>query len=176
LELDPDEALALFLGQTKRTSPIRGCWAMGAAKPTDFVWATLATPAIVSERVVGILREGNFTGWEVVPVELRDKAGDLMPTYYYLCVRGRSGPIDDHRSVKMDAIYPGGVFPAWVGLFFDEGTWDGSDFFVPEGTTFIVVVERLKRALEKAKVRNVRFKPLDQVQNRSLNLMGSGAR
>ena len=171
LDLEGDEDVALFLGEAKRTTPIRGHWAMGAAKPTDLVWTTLATPAILSERVVSILREGNFSGWDVVPVELRDKAGELMPTYHYLCIHGRSGRIQDDRSVKMDKIYPGGVFPAWFGIFFDEGTWDGSDFFVPEGTTLIGVTEPVKRAFEKTKVRNVRFQPLDQAENVSLKLM-----
>ena len=165
LDLDHDEMLALLHGETKRNVPIRGRWVMGGTKPQDIIWTTYALPVLVSERVVGVLREGHFSGWDVVPVDLRDKAGEPLPTYYYLCIHGHCGPIDKSRSVKIDKIFPGGVFPVWMGLYFGESTWDGSDVFMAPGKGFKFVVEPVKRALEKAKVRNVLFTPLDRVES-----------
>ena len=142
---------------------------MGGSQAGDIVWTTLALPVLMSERAVGVLREGHFSGWDVVPVELRDKAGGPLPTYYYLCVQGRCGPIENSRSEKIDRIYPGGVFPVWKGLYFDAATWDGSDLFMPAGNVgWIFVVEAVKRAFEKAKMKNVLFTPLDEVERMKL--------
>jgi hypothetical protein len=53
----------------------------------------------------------------------------------------------------------------WKGLFFDPESWDGSDFFMPaERVGYVFVVEAVKRAFERAKIRNVEFKPLDQFE------------
>jgi len=142
---------------------------MGASKPGDIIWSTLATPLLVSERVVSLLSEEGFSGWDVVAVELHDKAGDRLPIYYYLGVRGRCGPIRDDRSEKVDKIFPGGVFPVWKGLYFDPATWDGSDLFMPAGNVgWIFAVDPVKRAFERAKVKNVLFTPLDQVERMTL--------
>jgi len=168
LELTHEDALALLRGEAKRQAPIRGRWAMGASKPKDVVWTTLALPMLVSERVVGALREGHFSGWDIVPVELRGKSGELLPTYYYLCIRGHCGRIDSNRSQKIDKIYPGGVFPVWKGLYFDAATWDGSDVFTASGSGFKFVVEAVKDALKTAKVKNVLLTPLDEVELESI--------
>lgn len=170
LELTRDDALALLASEAKRTASISGRWAMGASQPGDIVWTTLALPVLLSERVVGVLREEGFTGWGVVPVDLRGKNGEPLPTYYYLCVRGRCGPSDVGRSTKVDKIYPGGVFPIWKGLYFDETTWDGSDFFVAAGTGFKFIVEGVKRAFQKAKVKNALLTPLDEVELESIDM------
>jgi hypothetical protein len=58
----------------------------------------------------------------------------------------------------MPTVLPGGIFPRWYGLYFNPDTWDGSDFFIPERLgTMIFVVEDVKRAFHKAKVRNTEF-------------------
>lgn len=142
---------------------------MGAASPGDIIWTTSAVPILLSERIVGLLREGHFTGWDVVPVELRNRVGGILPTYYFLRVPGRCGPIDNERAVKFDKSMPGGVFPRWRGLYFDPATWDGSDLFMPTGNVgWIFVVEAVKKAFEKAKVKNVVFTALDQVERMKL--------
>lgn len=156
-------------GETTRQAPLRAEWAMGAAKPGDIVWTTLAMPLLLSQRAVGVLREGEFSGWDVVGVDLHGRAGEQLPTYHYLCVRGRCGPIENFRSERIEKIYPGGVFPMWKGLYFDPVTWDGSDVFMPAGNVgWIFVVERVKRAFEKAKIKNVIFTRLEEVERLKL--------
>jgi hypothetical protein len=171
VELGTDEALLLRRGEAGRGQAVRARWAMGAAKPGDVIWSTLAMPLLISERAVGILRDGRFKGWDVVPVELSDKTGAPLPTHYYLGIHGRCGPIDDRRSVKFDKIMPGGAFQWWRGLFFDPATWDGSDLFMPQGNVgWIFVVEAVKRAFEKGKVKNIRFTALDEVERMKIGM------
>jgi len=169
LDMTGEEASLLLGGDADSTAVIQGRWAMGGSNPQDIVWTTLALPMVVSERVVGILRESGFSGWDVLPVELRDKDGLLLPTYYYLRVRGRCGPIESGRSEKIDKIYPGGVFPIWRGLYFDAETWDGSDLFMAIGAGFKFVVESVKHVFEEAKVKNVLFTPLNEVELESMD-------
>jgi hypothetical protein len=169
LELTHEDALALLKGEATRTASISGRWAMGASQPGDIVWTTLALPVLLGERVVAVLRKRGFTGWDVVPVDLRGKNGEPLPTYYYLCIRGHCGPIDKSRSTKVDKIYPGGVFPIWKGLYFDETTWDGSDFFVAAGAGFKFIAEEVKLAFQNAKVKNALLTPLDEIELESMD-------
>jgi hypothetical protein len=154
-----EEALAALSAEGSPSVPIRARWAMGLAKPTDVVWTTLALPLLVSERVVEVLRNGGFVGWDALPVELRGKMNEIIPGYYVVRIRGRCGPVDENQCVKIDGIFPGGVFPVWKGLYFDPSTWDGADVFMIEGTAFKLVVEEMKAALQKAKVKNLLFEP-----------------
>ena len=158
-----EECHALLCGEIKPEAPIVGQWAMGRAKPVDVVWTTWATPMLISERVVQILRDHEFTGWDVFPMPLRDKAGELHPGFYFLQVHGRCGPRDPSKGEPFQEKYPAGWFPALRGLYFDPDTWDGSDIFLPERTAFKVITEPVKRALVRAKVKNVVFKRLDTI-------------
>jgi hypothetical protein len=116
-------------------------------------------------RGAGCLKGEGFTGWRTYPVHLYAKDGARIPGYHGLAIHGRCGPLDDSRSVQLDTIYPGGVFPKWYGLYFDEETWDGSDLFMTSSEqAWIFVVEAVKRAFEKAKLTNVEFTALDQQQ------------
>lgn len=137
---------------------------MGRKKPSDVIRTTAAVAVLVSDRVIDILKDSQFSGWRTYPINLFGKDSAHIPGYHGLAVPGRCGPIDDSQSVKIDKIYPGGIFPAWRGLFFDPATWDGSDVFMPAGEGgWILVVEAVKLAFEKAKVTNVLFTPLDEV-------------
>jgi hypothetical protein len=78
---------------------------------------------------------------------------------------GRCGDIEWARGVEVPRIRPAGIFPVWKGLFFDPASWDGSDFFMPaEFVGFKFVVEDVKNAFARAKIRNVDFTPLDQFE------------
>lgn len=60
---------------------------------------------------------------------------------------------------------PGGLSERRVGWYFDESSWDGSDFFTFSAGGFAILVhERVKRCFEEAKVTNVLFERLDQVE------------
>lgn len=139
---------------------------MGRAKPIDPVmWTTHAIPIIIADSVVQLLRSHGFTGWSLYEVSVRDKQGEQAPGYHGLAVTGRCGDFDPSMSVQVPRIRPAGIFPVWKGLFFDPTSWDGSDFFMSTrrvGAVF--VVEAVKQAFERAKIRNVSFTPLDQFE------------
>ena len=129
----------------------------------DVVWTTLVQPVLISNRVADIFRQGAFTGWTTYRVELYDKKGVRVPDYHGLAVTGRCGAIDRSRSRKVRHPIMPGTLPAnfWRGLFFKDDWWDGSDIFLPEGTGFIIVVERVKNALESLNIPNIKFDRLD---------------
>jgi hypothetical protein len=122
-------------------------------------------PRLVSERVITLLRDAGFTGWRTYDVELVGHDGAPIPGYYGLAIHGRCGPIDYSKSEEIPTITPGGVSSHWFGLYFDPDTWDGSDLFMPEGTSgWIFVVDDVKRAFEKAKIKNVEFTNLVEIE------------
>jgi hypothetical protein len=164
IELD---AFGLTRGEAP-ARPVAVEWATGGRTPGDVIWTTSVAPVIVSDRVLDVLRAAGFRGWDTYPVEVVDAEERRVPGYHGLSIHARSGPIDDSRSVKVDRIFPGGVFPMWKGLFFDPTSWDGSDLFMPAGTNaFIFVVKEVRDAFRKAKIKNVVFKSVTEMENAS---------
>jgi hypothetical protein len=138
---------------------------MGSAEPESVIWTPHAAPIIIADSVVQLLRTHGFTGWSLYPTSVQDKQKQLVSAYSGLSVKGRCGNLDPSMSVEVPRIYPGGVFPVWKGLFFAPWSWDGSDFFMPaQRFRFVLVVEEVKKAFERAKIRNVKFTPLDQFE------------
>jgi hypothetical protein len=161
-----EKAFGLTRAEVRPAHPIRVGWAMGSAKPADPVmWTTFVAPLLVADSVVQLLRSHGFTGWSLYEVSVRDKGGQEHPGYSGLAITGRCGNIDWARGVEVDRIFPGGIFPVWKGLFFDPASWDGSDFFMSaDGSGYVFVVEAVKQAFERAKIRNVKFHPVDQFE------------
>lgn len=118
---------------------------MGRPKPSDFVFTTLGTLYLVSPRVLSLFAEIKASGWRQYPVSLRDKLDAVVAGYAGLAVTGRCGPALSSRSMRVEMTMPGGVFPIWKGMYFDEASWDGSDVFTFPGTAMVVVVERVRR-------------------------------
>lgn len=169
-EEDHDDCFRVLRAEKTPSRPVEVRYAMGRSKPSDFVYTTSAYPTLISDRVLGILKGEGFTGWQTYPIRLFGKDGARIPGYHGLAVHGRCGPIDESRSVKLGKIYPGGAFPEWYGLFFDPATWDGSDLFMTASEkAWVIVVEAVKRAFEKAKVTNVKFTALDQLERARLD-------
>lgn len=166
-----DDPRAVTRGEKTPREPVEVRWMMGRQRPFDIIHTGYVEPLLVSDRVIGILKANGFSGWRTYAIDLLGKDGRRIPGYHGLAVHGRCGPIDDSRSIEFKAIYPGGIFPAWRGLYFDPATWDGSDLFMPsDNWGVIIVVEAVKRAFEKAKVTNVTFTPLDAADRPDLRL------
>ena len=118
-----------------------------------------------SERVVKLLQTNNITGCKFYPITIKDHE-DL--SYYLLTITGRCGAFDISKSKAIetieypesviqnsDIVIPKGKFSIMKGFHFPLESWNGSDFFVPEGGGDIIVTERVKILLEKHKVTNV---------------------
>lgn len=52
-----------------------------------------------------------------------------------------------------------------MGYYFEESSWDGSDFFSPQGSFQIFVTERVKRLMEENKISNLEFRRVTEVEN-----------
>jgi hypothetical protein len=135
----------------------------------------MAVVVIVSDAVVQLLRSHGFTGWSLYEVSVRDKQGQLIPGYSGLAITGRCGKIDYTRTVVVPRIRPAGIFPIGKGLLFDPESWDGSDLFMPAGNVgHKLMVDRVKKAFERAKIRNVSFTPVDQYEVELITLENAG--
>jgi hypothetical protein len=165
------EALALTRAELHPANPITVGWAMGGAKPGELIWTTYATPVIVADSVVQLLRSHGFTGWSTYDVTVRGKQGQLVPGYSGLAITGRCGKIDYSRTIVVPRIRPAGIFPTGKGLYFDPESWDGSDLFMPaENAGYKFMVEEVKEAFERAKIKNAEFTPLEQLEVEMLHL------
>lgn len=160
-EMDDEVLREYHRGQRRPVKPLRLEWAEGAHL-MDLTGTTAVLPEVVSQRFVDVLRDNGVTGWSTFPIELHGKGGDLIEGYFGLAVTGRCGVLQLDRSrVETRIGASGKPYKVKIGLFFDASTWDGSDMFVPEDTAHVFVVGKVKRLLEKAKISNVTFTPLD---------------
>jgi hypothetical protein len=137
---------------------------MGEPMPKDAFWTSAVVPLIVSQRFIDVLLENRFTGWDTYPVKVHAKGGELVPGYHGLCISGRCGPVLWEKSEVIYKDYPGSRFPCYKGEYFDPDTWDGSDLFMRTTFTGVMyVLEPVKNALTRAKIRNLLFERLDEI-------------
>ena len=131
------------------------------ARPSDMDKARF--PGDLGTEMVSSLQEAGISGWSTYPVELFGKQGEPLGTYHGLIVHGRCGAVDKSRSVRTTKEFPGGVFPIWRGLYFDEDSWDGSDIFMPSDETgWVFVTTRAKEVFAEC-AKNVCFTALADI-------------
>ena len=136
-------------------------------KPRDLVATAYGTVDLLSDRVIQIFRDGGYTGWTTFPVEVYGKHGERIEGYHGFAVTGRCGPIVWSKGKKVRKPPPvpwGQSYDAWVGMYFDPDSWDGSDIFLPEACASTIVVEKVMLALTKAKVTNIKFESLTEFE------------
>ena len=56
----------------------------------------------------------------------------------------------------------GEAMPHRIGLRFSPETWDGSDVFSPEGTTFVFINGSVRNTLVKTRIGNIRLQRLTE--------------
>lgn len=165
------EAWDLAGGRISPQSPVRLTWHSGS-RLVDWVDTSMVPVAVVSDKMIELFEENGFIGWSTYPVEIEGRGGQPIEGYRGIAITGRSGPIDYSRSTevtKMPISAQGNPYQALIGLYFDASTWDGSDLFMPDGTARTVVNETVKAAVERAKLKNVSFKRLTEVETMPLS-------
>ena len=147
-ELDP---FALTRGDWRPEAPIVVERKLDGAELKDVVWTSLVVPLIVSHRVISLFEASRFTGWDTYPVAIQHDDPTVVHGYAGLCVVGRCGRIISERSGHIVKQMPGRMgkkVEYRVGWFFDESTWDGSDFFMAANYGAPFIHDRVKRCLE----------------------------
>ena len=147
-------------GLMRPQGPVTAHWFLGGKKPRDVIWAPVG-PALLTDRVVEALRNDGLTGWSTYPVDVYGPKKELVGRYHMLVIEGRSGPIDWRRSEVIQVQMPGGIFPHLKGMYFEETTWDGADFFWPENFG-VVVTEDVVNTFKKLKALHIAFQPVTE--------------
>lgn len=166
-----EESLTILRGETSPQTPPQVSWHMGADVPGDVLWASDGISIIIAPRVMEILQESNFRGWQSHPVHLRGKQGEQFDGFAALSITGRCGPTDYRRSeIVMRKQWNNRWVPHVRGQFFESSSWDGSDFFMERAdeqgkvTAYKYVTASVAKALKTAKVRNIVLTPLSDVE------------
>lgn len=154
-----DEILYLpDMNQFLRTSikppfPIPCRYSGGKSKPKDFI-ALNAAGWLISDRINNLFKTMGFTGWDTYPIELRGKNGELIQGYHGLFITGKIGLVDYTRSqVQIVPHTIVGLDPDIIlkGLYPEDNSWDGSDFFLSPDSTLLMVTEPVVKALSGLK-------------------------
>ena len=164
-ELSYEQIFNLSRGTWHPPTPVK-LGASAGGQVAEIFWAELVQLVCVSARVVSLLADNGVTGWVTYPVELYDRRKNPIPDYSGLAVLGPIYRRDRSRSeiVMKPAPVPGGCgHEVYKGLYFDESQWDGADMF-RVANAGIVVTEKIYRLFKRAKISNVLFTPLTEVE------------
>ena len=136
----------------------------------DLVGSQYASLQLFSTRILAAFSAAGVTGWQGAPVVVASKSRKPVSNYALLVVTGRSGRLDNSLSVQTDWLLRGKPTgkKVWKGLYFEDGTWDGSDVFAPSGTAFFFVTSKVKAVLEREQATNIRLEPLSEVVRATL--------
>ncbi len=161
------EPIKLARGELTPTKALVFKYKAGASggTPCDLVSTDIAVIKLVSSRVTTLFEQ--FTGWSTFEVLVYGKDGRCLPGYRGLAITGRCGAIDNLRStaIQKPPLAPRGrPYEAWVGLYFDESSWDGSHCFMPADKNYIFVTGDVKRSIEDAGASNFRFERLAEFE------------
>lgn len=107
--------------------------------------------------LITLLTEKGFTGWDSYPVKILCKNGEINEEYHVFVVKGRCGHYDVRKSEVIDYTADNGGFilkeKRYLGMYFDSKSWDGTDIFMMENTTRIIVTEPVMQELKKQKAK-----------------------
>jgi|GEM_PF-2900617 len=120
----------------------------------------------IHKSVVELFEKFGLTGWKVSPAILHLSKKLINEYYFAMSITGEVGPIQWEKSQLLKReTQPGMFWPYRLGLFFDESTWDGSDFFMSTDTTgLIIITEKAKDVILKSGTKNARITPIAEVE------------
>jgi hypothetical protein len=160
------EAVSLLRAQLVPPAALKLRPAMGA-RFVDVLWTTFPPIRVISGRLLDLLSANELSGVGIYDVEVKDREGRIQSDYFGLAIRGRAGEQDLRRVqlIQKSAITKGGApYTNLKGVYFENDVWDGSDFTLMGSSLMVIVSERVVETFARAKVRNVRFTPLPDVE------------
>ena len=158
----PWSSIDLHRGRFRPTRPLAMRHNVGGPL-RDVVITGWAVPNVVSQAFVDALKSVGSTGWSLFPVTVYDKNGRRVSGFHGFQVLGECGPIDWRRSEVVPVTLPGGVFPRLKGMYFVDGTWDGSDIFGPTDKGFTFMTDQAASALTRSKISNMDLEAVEDV-------------
>jgi hypothetical protein len=158
--IDQEMVNNLFYGLAQPPEPIKFIPQSGK-QATDVLWSSYPPLFCISQKVVDIFLKNKFTGWGTYPVEVYDHNHNFLPEYYGFSIKSYAGKRDCSRSTRVmkppvPGLKPSGVY---IGTYFDESMWDGSDIFRIQHAVKIVT-KAVVQIFKQNKITNVRFTPL----------------
>ena len=121
---------------------------------------------IIHKSVVDLFYSHDLKGWKATPAFIHFPKKEINNDYYTMFITGKVGPIQWEKSQMLKReTQPGMFWPYRLGLFFDESTWDGSDFFMSsDNTGLIIITEKAKDVILQTGTKNVRITPIEEVE------------
>ncbi|MCR9115715.1 MAG: hypothetical protein NXI22_02060 [bacterium] len=153
----------LLRGEWRPDAPLKINWSMGRPSPEEIARGRSVAWFYLSPSIQELFSEHGLTGWSTYPIELADKSGDICMGYAGLSITGRCGPIQRERASPAPEENRKPGTPDLVGMYFDESTWDGSDFFCPAGTNaYKFVTDEVRQLFAQHRIKGFQFTSLNK--------------
>jgi hypothetical protein len=136
----------------------------------DLVGTTRAGFYLLSRRLTSAMNQNGISGWKACETAFEDAKGRRIDGYSAIVITAQCGPLQNERSKEVTYV-PLSMqrqTRRWIGIYFEECSWDGSDLFRPRGTMLTVATARAKETIEALKPTNIRFRPLLEVERLAL--------
>ena len=119
---------------------------------------------IISERIKSALEEHHLSGWKVFSIIILDKKNNEIAGYYGFSVTGKCSPTryDNSQIIEKRRVSNGLLCKFYKGVFVDS--WDGSDFFIPQGTSHTFVSKQAANVLKQSKISNMELQCLAETE------------
>lgn len=120
---------------------------------------------LFSSKIINLLLENNITGWKAHPAIIYNK-DNIIEGYSFFEVKGRCGSIDwtNSEEFKKQFVLNSPYADMLRGIYPNLSLWDGSDFFIAEGTLFIFVTQKVKDLFISNKITNVKFTKITEYE------------
>lgn len=133
----------------------------------DYIPTTYSILHLFSDRVLSELNRKSITGFKSIPVTLKNKKNENIEGYSLFVVTGTCG--ETYKDESTIRVIPpptefGKSMEAYIGLFFNIDSWDGSDIFVPKNSGFILFTERAKEIFLGLNVSNLTVKKISEME------------
>ncbi len=156
----------ILYGDFEYFNPLEFRYYVGGKKPYDIVATGSVGLYLISKKTLELLKNNNISGFRDYPTIVFDKKNNVSNDYFVLSITGKSNPIDWSKSFEFKKQFTPNGKPAHMikGLYFNYDEWDGSDIFIPKGSKFILVTERVKMLFELNKISNAEFRNIDSIE------------
>ena len=133
----------------------------------DYIPTTHSILHLFSSRVFSEFKEKSITGFEGIPVSLKNKKNETIDGYSLLVVTGTCGntyTVESTIRVIPPPTEFGKPMEAYIGIFFDMDSWDGSDIFIAKNSGFIFFTERVKDIFLELNIGNLTIKKISEME------------